>query len=111
MVEKVAPAFPLLRTCRQTLSVATAFWGVCLLLVMAEVALGWNFVIGGLFFLSIPLLVVVLTWINKGIVFDRVPHSFGSVFLLGLSVLFSASVIVLVGLLAAANLKTLMTGA
>ena len=106
--------FPILRSYRQTLSVATGFWGVCLAMVMVEVGLHSNFVnflIGGLFFLSIPLLVAVLTWVNKGIVFDRVPRSFGSVFVLGISVLFSSSFIVLVGLLAAANLKTLMTGA
>jgi hypothetical protein len=103
--------YPILRSYRQNLSVATAFWGACLLLVVAEVALGWNMVIGGLFLLSIPLLVAVLTWVNKGIVFDRVPRTVASVVVLGLSVLAVSTLIILVGLLAAANLKSLMIGA
>ena len=102
--------YPILRSCRQNLSVAAAFWGTYLALVMAEAALGSNVVIGGLFFLSIPLLVAVLTWVNKGIVFDRAPHSLSSVLVLGLSVLAVSTVIILVGLLAAANLKSLMIG-
>ena len=60
---------------------------------------------------SMPLLVAVLTWVNKGIVFDRVPRTFGSVLVLGLSVLAVSTAIILVGLLAAANLKSLMIGA
>jgi len=103
--------YPILRSYRQNLSVATAFWGACLVLVVAEVALGWNMVIGGLFLLSIPLLVAVLTWVNKGIVFDRVPRTVASVVVLGLSVLAVSTLIILVGLLAAANLKSLMIGA
>ncbi len=103
--------YPILRSYRQNLSVATAFWGACLLLVMVEVALGSNIIIGGLFSLSILLLVVVLTWVNKGIVFDRVPRTVSSVLVLGLSVLVVSTAIILVGLLAAANLKTLMIGA
>ncbi|NIM27649.1 MAG: hypothetical protein GTO67_05995 [Gammaproteobacteria bacterium] len=102
---------PIMRSCRQNLSVATAFWGACLVLVVAEVAVGSNLVIGGLFFLSIPLLVAVLTWVNKGIVFDRAPRTLASVVVLGLSVLVVSSLIILVGLLAAANLKSLMIGA
>ena len=100
--------YPILGSYRQNLSVATVFWGTCLALVLAEVALGSNIVIGGLFVLSIPLLVAVLTWVNKGIVFDRVPRTVGSVVVLGLSVLLVSTVIILVGLLAAANLKALM---
>jgi hypothetical protein len=103
--------YPILRSYRQNLSVATVFWGASLLRVMAEVAIGSNVVIGILFFLSIPLLVAVLTWINKGIVFDRVPRTLSSVVLLGVSVLAVSTFIILVGLLAAANLKSLMIGA
>ena len=107
----MSSSYLILRSCRQNLSVATAFWGACLVLVIAEVAIGSNLIIGGLFFLSIPLLVAVLTWVNKGIVFDRVPRTFGSVLVLGLSVLVVSTAIILVGLLAAANLKSLMIGA
>lgn len=103
--------YPILRSYRQNLSVATAFWGACLALVVAEVVLGSNIIIGGLFLLSIPLLVVFLTWVNKGIVFDRAPRTVSSVLVLGLSVLVVSSLIILVGLLAAANLKSLMIGA
>lgn len=102
---------PILRSCRQNLSVATAFWGACLLLAVAEVAIGSNAVIGFLFFLSIPALVAVLTWVNKGIVFDQAPRRPSSVLVLGLSVLVAAIFIIFVGLVAAANLKTLMIGA
>jgi hypothetical protein len=107
----MSSSYPILRSCRQNLSVATAFWGACLVLVIAEVAIGSNMVIGGLFFLSIPLLVAVLTWVNKGIVFDRAPRTLSSVVVLGLSVLAVSTLIILVGLLAAANLKSLMIGA
>ena len=103
--------YSILSSYRQNLSVASVFWGVCLLLVMVEVALGANIVIGGLFSLSIPLLVVMLTWVNRGIVFDRAPRTVSSVLVLGLSVLAASTAIIVVGLLAAANLKTLMIGA
>jgi len=97
---------------RRTLSVATSFWAACLVLVAVEAAVGSNLVVGVLFFLSIPALVGCLTWVHMGIVFGEAPasRSLSSVFVLGASVLLSASVIILVGLLAAANLKELMTG-
>jgi hypothetical protein len=101
--------YPILGSCRQNLSVASVFWGTCLVLVMAEVAVGSNIVIGGIFVLSVPLLVVMLTWVNKGIVFDRTAPTAGSVLVLGLSVLVVSTLILLVGLLAAANLKSLMS--
>jgi hypothetical protein len=100
-----------LRSYRQNLSVATVFWGVYLVLVIGEVVLGWNIFIGSLFLFSIPLLVAALTWVNKGIVFDRAPSTMGSVLVLGLSVLIVSSVIILVGVLAASMLKSLMIGA
>lgn len=103
--------FPILSSARQNLSVATVFWGACLALVVAEVAVGSHMLIGGLYVLSIPLLVAVLTWVNKGIVFDRVPRTLGSVLVLGASVLVVSTVIILVGLLAASSLKSLMVGA
>ena len=103
--------YPILRSYRRNLSVAAAFWGTCLALVLAEVVLGSNVIIGGLFLLSIPLLVAVLTWVNKGIVFDRAPRTLSSVLVLGASVLVVSTLIILVGLLAAANLKSLLIGA
>jgi hypothetical protein len=100
--------YPIFSSYRQNLSVAAAFWGTCLALVVAEVAIGSNIVIGAVFVLSIPLLVALLTWVNKGIVFDRGRRTAGSVLMLGLSVLVVSTVIILIGLLAAANLKSLM---
>jgi len=100
--------YPILSSYRQNLSVATAFWGTCLLLAVLEGAIGSNILIGSVFVLSIPLLVAVLTWVNKGIVFDRAPRTAGSVLVLGLSVLVVSTVIILIGLLAATNLKSLM---
>lgn len=97
-----------LRGCQKTFGVAIVFWGACLALVLAEAAIGASVVIAVLYFLTIPSLVAVLTWVNKGIVFDHVPHSIGSVFVLGFSVLVYSSLIIFVGLLAAANLKTLV---
>lgn len=107
---ETSPPSAWLRGWRQTLGVATAFWGACLALVIVEATVGSNVVVAGLFFLSIPVLVGVLTWVNRGIVFGQAPRRFTSILVLGLAVLVSASLIVLVGLLAAANLKTLMTG-
>lgn len=98
-----------LRGCEKTLGVAAAFWGTYLVLVLAEVAIGASMFIAVLFFLSIPLLVAVLTWVNKGIVFDHVPHSITSVFVLGFSVLVYSSLIIFIGLVAATNLKTLVS--
>ena len=46
--------YPILGSYRQNLSVATVFWGTCLALVLAEVALGSNIVIGGLSFCRFP---------------------------------------------------------
>ena len=98
------------RTWRQTLSIATAFWGACLVLVGIDATLGWNWVARGLFLLSIPMLVVCLTWVNKGLVFDQAQRSFAAVLALGAAVLGASTVIILVGLLAASSLESMMTG-
>ena len=92
----------------QTLTIATSFWCVYLVLVAVEAVLGSNAVIAGLFFVSVPLLVGVLTWVNLGIVFRRPRRRLWSVFALGAAVLGYSTVIMLVGLLAAANLKHLL---
>jgi len=91
-----------------TLSVAAIFWAGYLVLVSVEAALGSNVLISGLFFFSIPVLVALLTWVNLGIVYTRRPRRLWSVFALGGAVLGSASVIILVGLVAAAKLKALL---
>ena len=100
----------LYRMWRQNIGVAAAFWAGCLVLVAIEATVGAGFVVGLLFFLSIPTLVGLLTWVNRDIVFERRPRQPGSVILLGVAVLFAASVIVFIGLLAAANLKSLIAG-
>lgn len=104
------PAFVLIRVWRQMLTVAALFWALCLVLVALEATVGAHFVLGGLFFLSIPMLVALLTWATKdlaAVLRRRLP----AVVVHGACVLISAALIVLVGLLAAANLKTLMLGA
>ena len=93
---------------RRNVGVASAFWGACLALVADEVTVGLHLVVGLLFFLSIPALVGLLTWVNRGIVFDRSPRHPLSVLVLGAAVLLEASLIVFIGLLASANLKTLI---
>ena len=103
--------YSLSRLWRQNIGVATAFWAACLLLVAIEAVVGAGVVVGTLFFLSIPALVGLLTWVNRDIVFERSPREPASVLLLGIAVLFAATIIVFIGLLAAANLKTLIAGA
>ena len=97
------------RIWHHTLSVASSFWGVCLVLVAVEAAFGSNAVSSGLFFLSIPLLVALLTWVNLGMVFGGGPRRIWSLFALGGTVLASSSLIILVGLVAAAKLKVLLS--
>ena len=101
--------FSLVRVWRQLLTVAAVFWALCLVLVALETTMGAHFVLGGMFFLSIPLLVACLIWVTKdlsALLRRRLP----AVIVLGVSVLVSASLIVLIGLLAATHLKALMTG-
>jgi hypothetical protein len=105
----VQPALTLVRIWRQTLSVAVVFWGVCLGLVALEATMGAHFVLGGLFFVSIPILVCFLTWAIKDLMLVM-RRNLSSVVLLGASVLFASTLIILIGLLAAANLKALMLG-
>lgn len=95
---------------RHTLTVATGFWAACLLLTTLEAALGANLVLGGLYFISIPMLVGGLTWANGGCVGRaRGPVA---VCMLGAIVLLSSSLIILLGLVAASSLMRLMqTGA
>ncbi len=98
------------RTWHRTIRIATAFWGVSLALVAMEATFGANVLVSGLYFLSLPALVGFLTWAYRGIVFARFERHPGSVLALGISVLAVSSVIVFVGLLAASNLKTIMSG-
>ncbi len=95
---------------RRNVGVATAFWAGCLVLVAVEVTVGLHFVVGLLFFLSIPALVGLLTWVNRDIVFSRTPRQPMSVLVLGGCVLLAASLIVFIGLLAAVNFKVLIDG-
>jgi len=95
---------------RQNLRVAAGFWGLYLALVAAEATFGANAFIGALFFVSVPALVGYLIWANHRIALG-VGDRMVSLVLLGVAVLALATLIILVGLLAAAHLKTLMSGA
>ena len=100
----------LVRVWRQMLTVAAVFWALCLVLVALEATMGDHFVLAGLFFLSIPLLVAFVTWVTRDLA--AVLHlGMPAVIVHGACVLIFASMIVLVGLLAASNLKSLMIGA
>lgn len=102
----VPPALPA-KVWRQTLKVATAFWGVCLALVAIDAAIGANVFTATVFFISVPILVGYLMWANRDLlVFIR--RGFMPMVVFGVYMLCSASVIVFVGLFAAANLKSLM---
>jgi hypothetical protein len=105
----VQPALTLVRIWRQTLSVAVVFWAACLGLVALEATMGAHFVLAGLFFISIPILVCFLTWAIKDLMLV-LRRNLSSVVLLGACVLFSSTLVILIGLLAAANLKALMLG-
>ena len=95
---------------RQTLTVATAFWAVCLLLMIIDAVFGGNAVTGTLFFLSLPALVGFLVWANKDLLVLMSRGLMVSM-AVGLYMLTAASLIVFVGLFAAANLKSQITGA
>ena len=69
-------------------------------------ALGASLVLGGLYFLSIPMLVGALTWANGSCV-ARVRGP-GAVVMLGAVVLLSSSLIILLGLAAASGLLHLV---
>lgn len=104
------PQLALVRVWRQMLTVAAVFWALCLVLVALEATMGTHFVLGGLYLLSIPLLVGFVTWATKdlaAVLRRRVP----AVVIHGAFVFLFASLIVLIGLLAASNLKSLMLGA
>ena len=88
------------------MSVAIAFWGLCLVLVVLEASIGENVVSSGLFLLSIPALVAALTWVHRATLRTRARLS--ALLVLGISVFVYASVILFVGLLAASALKRLL---
>ncbi len=104
------PHVALVRIWRQMLAVAAVFWALCLVLVALEATMGAHFVLGGLFFLSIPLLVAFVTWSTKDLA-AVLRRGARAVVIHGVCVLIFASMIVLIGLLAASNLKSLMLGA
>ena len=103
----VRPSAPIQRIWAHTLKVATAFWGAFLVLVAVETTMGSNSLFAVLFLLSIPALVGFLTWVSKDILW-LIERRYLSVVVLGITVLFSSSMIILVGLLAGVNLKILI---
>jgi hypothetical protein len=92
---------------KQTLSVATGFWALCLALVAVEATWGASIVTGTLFFLSVPALVGFLIWANKALLI-LMRRGFAAAFAIAAYVLLCATLIVFVGLFAAANLKNII---
>lgn len=90
----------------QTASVAALFWGMCLVLVTLEATVGANPVSSALFFFSVPTLVTGLLWANRSLLRSR--QRFTALATLAVSVFVYASVILLLGLLAASKLKALL---
>ena len=112
MLQTSTALSPLLhRTSRTVLNIAVVFWGTCLALVAVEATFGSSALVAGMFFLSIPLLVGCLTWVSLGFAIRQRTRNLTSVVMLGVGILASASVIILVGLVAAANLKSLLLSA
>ena len=97
---------PAMANLNQTASVAALFWGVCLVLVTLEATVGENVVSNALFFLSIPALVTGLFWANRSLLRSRA--RLVALATLAVSVFVYASVILMLGLLAAAKLKALL---
>jgi hypothetical protein len=93
----------------QTASVAVFFWGGCLALVVLESTVGANLISSVLFFVSIPALVTGLFWANRSLL--RSGERYMELATLVVSVFVYASLILLLGLLAATTLKTLLTEA
>ena len=91
---------------QQTVSVAAVFWGVCLALVTLEATVGENPVSSVLFFLSVPALVSGLIWANRSML--RAHRRHVALATLAVSVTVYATVILLLGLLAASKLKALL---
>ena len=91
---------------RQTASVALLFWGTCLFLAGLEAAVGDNLVSKGLFFVSIPAMVIALLWANRSLLRSR--ERWTALATMAISVFVYASVILLFGLLAATQFKVLL---
>jgi len=100
---------PPIANLHQTASVAATFWGACLVLVTVEATVGENLVSSALFFLSVPALVIGLIWANRSLLRSRARLT--AMATLAVSVFVYASVILLLGLLAAAKLKSLLMDA
>jgi len=94
---------------QQTASVAVFFWGTCLALGALEATVGANMVGAALFFVSIPAMVTGLLWVNRSVL--RSGERYMAMATLLVSVFVYASMILLLGLLAASKLKALVIGA
>jgi hypothetical protein len=96
-----------IRNLQRSVTIATLYWGACLVLVTLEAAVGANPVSALLFFLSVPMLVTALFWANRSLLRSR-PRllALGA---LGGTVLVYSSLILLLGLIAASKLKSLLT--
>jgi len=94
---------------QQTATVAAFFWCLCLALAVLEATLGANPVSSWLFFLAVPALVCSLFWANRAVL--RSHERLTALMILTVSVFVYASVILLLGLLAASKLKALLVTA
>lgn len=91
---------------RQTASVALLFWGSCLVLAGLEASVGANLISAGLFFVSVPIMVIGLLWANRSLLRSR--QRWTALATMAVSVFVYASIILLFGLYAASKLKNLL---
>ena len=107
----IAPAYlsyvPILG--RRILKVALFFWAFCLTLGAIEGTVGSGTIVASIFFLSVPVLVGFLTWANYELLYV-LPRRLTSVLVLGGTLMLSSTAVVMVGLLAAAGMKTMLLG-
>ena len=94
---------------QQTASVAVTFWGACMLFAVLEATVGSNPISAVLFLVSIPALVTALLWAHRSML--RSADRYTALATLAVSVFVYASLILLLGLVAAWKLKDLLMGA
>lgn len=91
---------------QQTASVAVTFWGACMAFAVLEVTVGTNPISSVLFFVSIAALVTALLWAQRSLL--RSDDRYTALATLAVSVFVYASLILLLGLVAAWKLKELL---
>jgi len=91
------------------LKVALSFWAFCLILGAIEGTVGSGVIVATIYFLSVPVLIGFLTWAHHELLYV-LPRRLSSVLAVGGALMLSSTAVVMVGLLAAAGMKTMLLG-